>query len=70
MKRERGLPHADPFEEETRLVQKLALWALLFNLCLTTLKGGLAIYWGSRAVPAAAIDLWWGAMPAGGAKGF
>jgi cation diffusion facilitator family transporter len=56
MEPKEGLLHADPYEEETRQVQRLALWALLLNLGLAAMKAGLAFYSGSLAVTATAID--------------
>lgn len=43
-------------DKETRLIQKVALYAFLLNLGLATMKGILAFYSSSLAVTAGAID--------------
>jgi cation diffusion facilitator family transporter len=56
MEPKEGLLHDDLYEEETRQVQRLALWAFLLNLGLAGMKAGLAFYSGSLAVTATAVD--------------
>jgi hypothetical protein len=43
-------------ELESKLIKKVAVYALLLSICLTTSKGIIAYHSGSLAVKAGAID--------------
>ena len=43
-------------QEETRQIERLALYAFLPNFCLAVMKGVLSLLSGSLAVTAGAID--------------